>query len=520
MNFYDLEPEQQRRAAAARLFRYVRDYVAPYHPFLRRLYQKERVDLRKLRTPDDVRRLPLIEKSHLQADPQLFLLRPTVGGGPPLPEGYETAPLRKSIALKYAAQAVLNYPRDSSALVRQPALRERMRRRGLLEWQPIHYHVSTGSTGQPTPVMYTHYDFTHAVAELANLITKSRGGAGNEIQFDWSDRVMNVFPGAPHVAFFAPVLAKALAGISVFETFGSHVIPTDRQIAIFASGGFSSLTAVPSYLVYWLRRATVLLEEGKIAPLTKFKAVLVGAEPLSEALRQYLHTLARGLGADPRFTVYQTFGLTELKWTCAECAEGSGMHLNPKYFYWELLHPETREPVRPDEPGVLVFSHIGWRGTVLVRYWTGDLVKGGARWDRCARCGYMFPRVYAPICRVDQDFTKIKGTRVDLSLLIEIVRDTPGVRQFQVVLDRENPADAFSRDLLTIHVAAEPGSSSGEIQHAVTQRVKASTEVSPDRVLFDQDEAALEKLLFARTGIKAEYLVDRRARNAAASVSS
>ena len=97
---------------------------------------------------------------------------------------------------------------------------------------------------------------------------------------------MSVFPGAPHVAFFAPVLTKAFAGVSVFETFGGAVIPTDRQISIFASGGFTSLTAVPSYLVHWLRRARQLHAEGKIPPLTKFKAVLVGAEPLSERAPQ------------------------------------------------------------------------------------------------------------------------------------------------------------------------------------------------------------------------------------------
>jgi phenylacetate-coenzyme A ligase PaaK-like adenylate-forming protein len=509
VNFYDLEPEAQRRASAARLFDYLRRYVVRYHPYLRRRYREARIDLATLRTPDDVRRLPIIDKAVLRADPQLFVLRPAVKGGPPLPEGYQTAPLRKSTALKYAAQALANYPYDASRLVRDTSLLERVRRRGLLEWQPIHYHVSTGSTGQPTPVMYTHYDFTHAVSELASLLTRSRGSS--QIQFDWSDRVMSVFPGAPHIAFFAPVLAKTLAGLAVFETFGGRVIPTDRQIAIFASGGFTSLTAVPSYLVHWLRRATVLLSEGKIGPLTRLKAALVGAEPVSEPLRQHLHALAAGLGADANFTVYQTFGLTELKWTCAECAEGSGMHLNPKYFYWEVLHPETREPVGPGEPGVLAFSHVGWRGTVLVRYWTGDLVKGGARWDRCGHCGYTFPRIFSPICRADHDFTKLKGTRVDLANLIECVRDTPGVRQFQILLEREDATDEFSRDVLAIHVAPDAGHTQSDLARRLTQRVKELNEVSPDRILFD-DEASIDRRLFERNGVKAEYLVDRRGR--------
>jgi len=505
-----MDPAAQRKASAERLFRYIRDYVYPYHPYLRRLYQRERVDLSKLRTPDDIRRLPIIDKSHLQSDPTLFILRPTVSGGPHLPEGYETEPLRKSALAKYTLQTLINRPRDYTRLAWQPTFRQQIRRRGLLEWQPVHYIFSTGSSGTPTPVTYTHHDFTHVLPEMTSLFARPKNPDANRAYFEWTDRIMNVFPGAPHMAFFGPLLAKVISGVSSFETFGGAIIPTDKQITIFAAGGFTTLAAVPSYLIRWLRRAAILLEEQKIQPLKRFKSALVGAEPLSAAQHDYIRELALRLGADSRFAIHQTLGLTEMKWTSIECADGSGMHLNQKYFFCELLHPETREPVAQGEPGVLVFSHIGWRGTALVRFWTGDLIKGGARWDRCECCGYTFPRIYPPICRVEKDFTKIKGARVDLSLLVETVRETPGVRQFQVILENENSVDQFSRDVLTVHLAAEKGSDAARVEDSLRQRLKARTEVSPDRVIFENDEEALERRLFAKNGIKAEYLVERR----------
>lgn len=510
MNFYEMDPIEQRRASAARLFRYVREYIYPYHPYLRRLYQQERVDLSKLRDPDDIRRLPIIDKSHLQSDPQLFILRPATPGEPPSPEGYQTEPLHKLALVKYALQTLVNRPRDYTRLAWQPTLRQQVRRRGLLEWQPIHYIFSTGSSGTPTPVTYTHYDFTHVLAEMTSLFARPKNLDPNRAYFEWTDRIMNVFPGAPHMAFFGPLLAKVITGVPSFETFGGAVIPTDRQIAIFAAGGFTTLAAVPSYLVRWLRRATILLEGGKIRPLNRFKSALVGAEPLSASQHDYIRDLALSLGADPRFAIHQTLGLTEMKWTSIECGDGSGMHLNPKYFFCELLHPQTREPVAPGEPGVLVFSHIGWRGTALIRFWTGDLIKGGARWDRCSCCGYMFPRIYPPICRAEKDFTKLKGARVDLSLLVETVRETPGVRQFQIILENESSGDAFSRDVLSIHAVAESGSTAAALEERLRERLKTYTEVSPDRVIFEEDEEALDKRLFAKNGIKAEYLVERR----------
>jgi phenylacetate-CoA ligase len=510
VNFYKLDPAEQRRASAQRLFQYLRHYVGPYHPFLRRHYRENGVDLSMLSGADDVARLPIIDKTHLQSDPQLFVLRPAGPEGPPLPQGYETAPLRKSTLSRYLMQALLDRPRDYSRLVRPATLRQAVRRRALMEWQPIHYHVSTGSTGTPTPVMYTHYDFKHALAELTLIVPRPERPEPNRVYFDWTDRMMNVFPGAPHMAFFGPVLTKILAGLPSFETFGGALIPTDRQITIFAAGGFSSLIAIPSYLVHWLRRAAVLMEQGTIGPLTSLKSAVVGAEPLSESQRNYIRKLAIGVGAHPHFTLCQTFGMTELKWTGCECAEGSGIHLNPKYFFCELLHPETQEPVRAGEPGVLVFSHIGWRGTVLIRYWTGDLIKGGMHWERCSHCGYTFPSLYPPICRADKDFTKIKGTRVDLSMLVEVVRDTPGVRQFQIALENAAEDEELSRDVLVVHVTPERDGLPVEIEQRVRERIKSFTEISPDRVEFELDENAMNKQLFARNGIKAEYLIERR----------
>lgn len=509
MNLYDLNPQEQRKWAAARLFKYVRDYVWPYHPYLRRKYKEQGVDVNRLKAPDDLRRLPVIDKDDMRDDPQAFILRPSFPGVP-MPDGYETERIGRGKLLKYVWQAATNRPREYSHLVRQPSFKDRIRRRALLEWSPIHFHASTGSTGNPTPATYTWYDLNHVASHLASLLVLPKARDPEEMYYDFSDRAMSIMPGAPHLAFYTPVIAKFVAGTSSFETFGGSVIPTERQISLFAQGGFSSLVAIPSYLVYWLRKAVELREQGEIEPLSNFCRAVLGGEPVSEPLRETLRDLALKAGAHPKFAIYQSLGMTEMKWAFLECCERSGIHLNPRYFYWELLHPETREPVAEGEPGVLVFSHIDWRGTVLIRYWTGDLVKGGMSWQRCEHCGWTFPRVYPPICRAVKDFTKLKGTRVDLSLLIESIRDAQGVRQFQILLENEDSQTDFSRDMLVVHVLAEPGHSPPNIEEAIRHRVKAYTEVTPDRIVFEDDGPEFEKRLFARTGIKADYIVEQR----------
>src|SRR5277367_359070 len=129
-----MDSERQRKASAQRLFRYLRDYVEPYHPYLRRLYQESGIKVDRLKSLDDIRRLPIIDKSHLQSDPLSFILHPKIGDNAPSGDGVATESLRTMTILKYTAQALANYPREYWPLVRESTLQEKMRRRGLLEW--------------------------------------------------------------------------------------------------------------------------------------------------------------------------------------------------------------------------------------------------------------------------------------------------------------------------------------------------------------------------------------------------
>ena len=362
----------------------------------------------------------------------------------------------------------------STGLFRKEGLREKVKQRAIREWLPIHTHASSGSTGDPTPAVYTHRDLTYVLPELAS---------GHMVQPDVLDpevpgpgyehRRMNIFPGAPHLAFFQSVFIKTTVGLNLFDTFGGKVIPTDRQIEIFANGGFNTIGAIPSYLVYWLRRAVELKEAGKIKAFGPgFMGAILGGEPVSAALRKHLHELARKMEAHPRFRVLETFGSTEMKWAGFECDEGSGLHLNPRFYFWEILDPGTREPVADGEPGVLVFSHVDWRGTVFTRYWTGDLIQGGHAYDRCEKCGYTFFRVRGPIARADKDFAKVKGVQVALQTLVGTVRDTPGVRNCQVILEKEDPKDPLSRDSVAIRLVLEGGADPDLIGALVRERVE------------------------------------------------
>jgi phenylacetate-coenzyme A ligase PaaK-like adenylate-forming protein len=506
-NFYRQDGRAQREQSFNRLLQYLKEVVYPYHPAFRKACKESGIDPTRIRSYEDFQKIPLTTKADYRAAPLSYILQPVFPGKTPL---YETTPIARKSLLKYAAQGVFNYPRVETGTFRKQDLKEKIQQRACREWFPIHTHASSGSTGEPTPAVYTHYDFTHVLPELASTAMLRADKPDPAVPRQTYDfRRMNIFPGAPHLAFFQTVFLKTLAGMNMFDTFGGKVIPTDRQIEIFANGGFNSMASIPSYAVYWLRRAIELLEAGKIKPFGPgFQNLALGGEAVSPSLKKHLHELAARLGAAPNFMVTETYGSTEAKWAGFECRENAGIHLNPRFFFWECLDPETKKPVAPGQPGVLVFSHVGWRGTAFIRYWTGDLVQRAAE-EPCPYCGYTFYLVKTPIARVDKDFTKLKGVQVSLQQLVTVVRDTPGVRNCQVILEKEH-SDPHGRDWILIRVLPEAGANRDKVASSIKDAVRFATEVSPDEIVFEENTEKFEAELFSRNGIKAEYLVERR----------
>ncbi|MEW5947585.1 MAG: hypothetical protein AB1742_15455 [bacterium] len=511
MNFYKLPPDAQKEVSLKRLIRYIQKVIYPYHPYLRRRYADEGIDVGGLRTYEDITRLPVVKKQDYRADPRAFILQPKFPGREDA-AAYDTARIAPGFLLKYAWQALTNRPRDFAHLYRPLTfLTGKVGRRAALEWMPVHFHASAGTTGDPTPAVYTWYEFNRIVPILAaSIFTEPKDRDKTLPRVEWTDRTMNLFPGVPHLAFFQTVITKLVLGMSAFDTCGGKVIPTERQVEIFAEGGFNGAVAIPSYFVYWLRTAVEMLREGRIGKMPHFQGAVLGGEPVSDKLKAYFKELAAELGAHPNFMVIESMGMTEMKWAFTECREGMKTHLDPRFFYWECLDKDTMAPVGEGEEGVLVFSHVGWRGTAFIRYWTGDLIRGGIVWDRCPYCRLTYPRLFGPIMRAEKDFTKLKGTRVSLLDLVASVRDTEGVSSFQVVMDKEAAGDEFSRDILKVRLSVKQGFKDSDVERRVKANVKAVTEVTPDVVVFERNEEKFRAELFEGAGVKARHVVENR----------
>lgn len=471
-----------------RLVKYWQQYVRPYSAHYRRTGALDQLDLND--PAATVRRVPFTRKTDLVEYGDDFLLRPQ---SPHAPETWESLDTESS-------HATDDHRADVDAIVDQSWPAEE---RFLREWLPIHFQRSGGTTGQSITTAYTWFDLFGPFQSGATFLYRVTG-------IDRRDRVFNLCPAAPHLGIYATSILPVLIGQSNFNTFGGRVLPTDEQVAIASSWGANAIIGITSYLGVWARRAASLVATGAVQPLAGVRTVVCVGEPVSDGFRDQLSEAFVAAGCI-EVNIVEGMSSTELRAAgFYECSPKSGLHCDQRFTYAEVVDPATGEPLADGEPGVLVWSHIGWRGHAIARYWTGDFVHGGLAHGRCNSCGRDGPRLRGPITRWQRDFVKVRGSRVELIGLYDAIQTVETVDTFQIRINKQDPSSPLSRDLLHVTVGARHGapSEAQSIANRVAAAVYRATEVTADDIEV-ASVSEVETRLFSRK-LKAEHLVDER----------
>src|SRR5690606_23306282 len=132
-----------------------------------------------------------------------------------------------------------------------------------------------------------------------------------------------------------------------------------------------------------------------------------------------------------------------------EGEETTGFHTYPDMVFLEVIDPETGDRVPDGQPGEIVCTPLDARGTVVIRYRTGDLIEGGITYEPCPHCGRTCPRLLGKISRVSDirelNVNKLKGTLVDFNALENLLDDTDGLGTWQIEL-RKRHDDPWETD--------------------------------------------------------------------------
>jgi phenylacetate-CoA ligase len=410
-----------------------------HHPYYGRLMRKLKLKPGDIKTKEDLRKFPVTTKIPLRRNPRDFILQP------------KQENMRKTLTSRQKLSALTNM--------------EKFKRRMMDEYYPTTFFATSGKTGSSTAAFLTKYDLelirNNTMALIERVVRDIKKPVGQ-----------NMFPFAPHLAFWQMTFGIIDYGMFWFSMGAER---TETQIQLMEKFKTNVIAAMPTYV----KRVSDVARESKIKSCVK--KIVIGGEAAPEGMIKRIKDNFSAIGKTPE--IINAYGMTESKIAMMECKEGSGIHIFPHIHVWELVDKDTMEPV--EEDGLLVFSHIDMRGTVFVRYLTGDFLKGRIEEGVCHHCGSSTPRIVGKIKRIiDMDkalqSTKIKGVLVDLDVFDEIMCNIENIDQYQVIIKKENKYDPYSRDVVEIHIGPDKRVVNvNELVRRVKEKMKSNIEITP-----------------------------------------
>jgi phenylacetate-coenzyme A ligase PaaK-like adenylate-forming protein len=331
------------------------------------------------------------------------------------------------------------------------------------------------------------------------------GGATREM------RMVNMFPYAPHLAFWQTHYASEAFGVFMVSTGGGKVLGTEGNLRLIRKLAPDILIGMPTFVYHILQEAV-----AHQVPCPKLKFLVLGGEKVPVGMRRKLTALAAQLGA-ANVRVVSIYGFTEGKMAWPECpapagAESAGFHIYPDLALIEIIDPKTGEPVGEGQPGEIVFTPLDARGTVVLRYRTGDIIDGGMVFGACPHCGRQVPRLVGRISRTSEvkemQLDKLKGTLVDFNQLEHVLDNVESVGTWQLEI-RKAHNDPLDLDELILHVFPLNHTDQDRLRETLNERVATVIEMHPNRIVFHTEEE-MRHLQGVGTQLKEQRVVDRR----------
>lgn len=482
-----LNKEDLRKLQNQKLHCFLNTYLYPFSPYYRKVFDQNKINPRLIRTIEDLPKIPFISKRdfiHIPQDEERF-------------KAFILQPDKAKIRAHWPAAKLMALVCTSIVSGRQ-AVEEKLIR----EFKPIFMTFTTGTTNRPVPFLYSHYDIQNLYTSGSRMLSL--------FKIQSSENILNVFPYAPHLAFWQVVFGALASNALALSTGGGKVMGTEGNIAAMMKMKPSVVLGVPSYIYHVMREAG---EKGCRLPF--IKKIVLGASRVTPGFKAKLAEIVEAAGAS-QVSILGTYGFTEARSAWAECPTSldvsSGYHLYPDKEIFEVVDPHTGEVKKEGEDGELVYTALEARASAVIRYRTGDFVKGGITLEPCPHCGGTVPRISSDITRLsdikDLQLSKIKGTLVNLSHFDALFSEIPSVEEWQVEIKKKND-DKFEMDELVVYACARQGAPQSQLEDQIRKKMLLATEIAPNAVhVLTREE--MVKRLELETANKEKRILDKR----------
>jgi len=279
----------------------------------------------------------------------------------------------------------------------------------------VRVHFSSGTTGRPTPVLWTQADIDRWADLYARYFYAQGLRAGDVLQcmfnYSWFVGGLGATAGAQRV--------------------GALVVPggsgdTKRQVESILEFGTKAVVGTPSFMAHIAETAA---EMGVDLAASGVSIVCCGGEP-GASIPGTRERIERLWGA----RMFDCYGALECQPIGWETALQEGPKLAEDFIYVEVLDPETLEEVEDGQRGVLVLTHLDKEACPLVRWWTGDVV---VRNRRPGADGRTHASLTGGVLGRADDMLIVRGVNLFPSSVENVLRSFPGTgSEYLLVLDK------------------------------------------------------------------------------------
>ncbi|MDR3282453.1 MAG: phenylacetate--CoA ligase [Candidatus Methanoplasma sp.] len=314
----------------------------------------------------------------------------------------------------------------------------------------VRFHASSGTSGKPTVVGYTHNDLEYWTEALARSLTSVGIGKDDTLQVSYG---YGLFTGGLGLHYGA-------------ERVGASVVPsstgnTERQLELMQDLDVTAIACTPSYIIHM---NTVAKRMGiDIKRDTCLKKAILGAEPWTSGMRKHIEE-SMGIRA------YDIYGTSEQAGPMfSECEETNGIHVGGDIMLIEILDRDTLEPLEDGNEGEMVVTMLKKEAMPMIRFRVKDVAS--LMTGDCA-CGRTSPRLSRITGRTD-DMLIIRGINVFPSQIEYTLMRIPEVGdQYLIAITREGALDNM---LLQVEIRQD--AFSDKVEDMVRLRAHIETEL-------------------------------------------
>lgn len=335
-------------------------------------------------------------------------------------------------------------------------------------------HQTSGTSGWPLPVLDTQNDWKWWL-DCWDYVLDAAGVTSNDV-------AMMAFSFGPFIGFWTANDALVRRGAMVVPGGG---MSSENRLQMIQDHKCSVVCCTPTYA---LHLANVAERNGMDLASGSVRRIIVAGEPGGSvpAVRDRIELT---WGAQ----VVDHAGASEIGAWGFGSADGNGIHVLETEFIAERLKFDAQNPrgvaVPDGEEAELVLTSLGRLGGPVIRYRTGDIVRGYREHDQPCRFLWLDGGVRG---RVD-DMLVIRGVNVFPSSVEAIVREVAPQAEFRMIADRKDEMDQLAIEIEGDQTLA------GVIATLLSERLAMRVAVNP--VPFES---------LPRFEAKAKRLVDHR----------